>query len=173
MNENSNIESRLVLLEQAMLTLQSENSRRESPIENASEEDAFWALEGLTTRSPEGGAVLYVGTVELPTGGAVQWQYGIGAEDLFAKDWSEQADALAALGHPIRLQILQAVLNGKTTVAQLVEQLDAGTSGQIYHHLKELLSSRWLTSLRRGTYEVPPARIVPLMAILTAVGTPI
>jgi DNA-binding transcriptional ArsR family regulator len=172
MNENSNIESRLALLEQAMITLQSENARREPPTLIASEEDAFWALEGLTARSPEGGAVLYLGTLELPVGGAVQWQYGISAKELFEQDWSEQAHRLAALGHPIRLQILQAVLHGDTTVAQLVEKLDAGTSGQIYHHLKELTSSGWLASSRRGAHEVPSTRIVPLMAILTAVGTP-
>lgn len=155
-----------------MLTLQGQKPRGKSPPEVSSEEDAFWALEGLQVRSPEGGAVLYAGLVELPTGGTVQWQYGIGAKDLFDKDWSEQADALAALGHPVRLKILQAVLSGETTVAQLVEKLDAGTSGQVYHHLKELTSSGWLAPAKRGTYEVPPTRVVPLMAILTAIGTP-
>jgi len=173
MKEKSDFESRLALLEQAMLTLQGQKSKEASPPEIASEEDALWALEGLLVRSPEGGAVLYAGAVELPTRGVVQWQYGIGAKELFEQDWSEQADALAALGHPVRLQILQAVLYGETTVTQLVEKLDAGTGGQIYHHLKELISSRWLASPKRGAYEVPHGRIVPLMAILTAVGTPI
>jgi DNA-binding transcriptional ArsR family regulator len=80
--------------------------------------------------------------------------------------------ALATLGHPVRLQILEAVLYGETTVTQLVEELDAGSSGQIYHQLEELISSRWLTSLNRGAFEVPPARIVPLISNLTAVDTP-
>ncbi|MFT4228666.1 MAG: winged helix-turn-helix domain-containing protein, partial [Microbacterium sp.] len=132
----------------------------------------LWALEGLRARAPEGGAVLYTGTVDLPTGGTVQWQYGLATAAVFAQDWSERAGALTALGHAVRLQMLHAVLNGTTTASELVETLGLGTSGQLYHHLKELTAAGWLVSSKRGAYEVPAARIVPLLAILVAAGTP-
>ena len=59
-----------------------------------------------------------------------------------------------------------------STGVPCVETLDSGTSGQICHHLKELASAGWLVSGKRGTHEVPPSRIVPLLAILVAAGTP-
>jgi DNA-binding transcriptional ArsR family regulator len=171
MTESQDFEKRLVQLEQAVRSLQAVATESAPRPDTSPESDTFWALEALAARSPEGGAVLYTGSVELPTKGLVQWQYGLGAKELFEQDWSEQADKLAALGHPVRLSILQAVLNGETTVAKLVEKLDTGTSGQIYHHLKELISTGWLVATRRGSHEVPPAKIVPLLAILLAAGT--
>lgn len=54
----------------------------------------------------------------------------------------------------------------------MIGTLDTDTSGQIYHHLKALASAGWLVSGKRGTHEVPPSRIVPLLAFLIAAGTP-
>lgn len=116
--------------------------------------------------------MLYTGIVDLPTSGTVQWQYGLPAVAVLAQDWSEQAVALTALGHAVRLQMLHAVLNGTTTASALVETLGLGTSGQVYHHLKELTSAGWLVSSKRGVYEIPAARIVPLLTILVAAGRP-
>lgn len=164
-------ESRLSAVEQAIASLQGVSNVGDD-VHGSGSNDTLWALEGLRSRAPEGGAVLYTGAIDLPTGGMVHWQYGLGAAVVFAQDWSEHAAALTALGHPVRLQILHAVLHGTTTVAALVEELDTGTSGQIYHHLKELTATGWLASGRRGTYEVPAARIIPLLAILVAAGTP-
>lgn len=164
-------ESRLSALERTVAALQGQATpalATGAPTSGS----ALWALEGLRARAPEGGAVLYTGTVDLPTGGTVQWQYALPAVAVFDQDWSEQAAALTALGHPVRLQILHEVLRGTNTVAALVESLETGTSGQMYHHLKELTATGWLTSERRAVYEVPAARIVPLLAILVAAGTP-
>lgn len=72
----------------------------------------------------------------------------------------------------MRLQILRAVLCGTNTVAALVESLDTGTSGQMYHHLKELTPTGRLTPGQRAVYEVPVAQILRLLAILMAAGTP-
>lgn len=116
--------------------------------------------------------MLYTGAVDLPPGGTVRWQYALPASAVFDQDWSESAPILLALGHAVRLQILHAVLHGTTTVSALVETLETGTSGQVYHHLKELASTGWLVSSKRGVYGIPPSRIVPLLAILVAAGTP-
>jgi hypothetical protein len=169
--QSEDFEVRLAAAERAIEVLQGE-AQVPGGASMVPTDDALWALEGLRVRAPEGGAVLYVGSVDLPNGGTVRWQYGLGAAAVFAQDWTEQALALAALGNPVRLQILHAVLHGTTTVAALVEVLDSGTSGQVYHHLKELTTAGWLVSGKRGVYEVPGARVVPLLAILVAAGTP-
>ena len=131
----------------------------------------MWALNGLESRAPDGG-VLYMGSVQTPAGNVVRWQYARPGADLFAEDWSEQADVLAALGHPVRLRIMHAVLHGVSSAAGLLEEVDAGTSGQVYHHLKELTATGWLSSPKRGVFDVPASRVVPLLAILLAAGTP-
>lgn len=166
------VEARLSVLEQAVAELQGRSA--ETVVPSGAEPSASMAeaLEGLKSRAPEGGAVLYTGVVELPTGGAVQWQYGLAASEVLAREWTEHAGTLDALGHPVRLAILHAVLHGTVTASGLVEALESGTSGQVYHHLKELTTTGWLASPGRGLYEVPAARVVPLLAVLVAVGTP-
>lgn len=127
----------------------------------------FWALNGLKDRLPSPGGVLYTGSVEL-SAGPIEWQYGTTTDELLEQDWTEQASPLAALGHPVRLAILRAIVNGVETVAELTEQLDVGTTGQVYHHIRELTGARWLTTKARGHYQIPPDRVVPLLIILTA-----
>lgn len=173
MSVDGDFEARLSAVEHAVAALTSPGGALASPATRPGlSPEALWALEGLRAHAPVGGAVLYTGVVDLPRGGTVQWQYGRAASEMFEQDWAEQAIALAALGHPVRLQILHAVLHGTVTVAALVETLESGTSGQAYHHLKELTAAGWLISSKRGVYEVPAARVVPLLAILVAVGTP-
>ncbi|WP_150462347.1 ArsR/SmtB family transcription factor [Nesterenkonia ebinurensis] len=175
MSVGEDFEARLSALERTVAELVAQGADAQDPGAGDSDPslgEVFWALEGLRHRAPEGGAVLYTGIVDLPPGGTVQWQYGLPGPAVFEEDWAEQAPILAALGHPVRLSILHAVLHGTTSAAGLVEELDSGTSGQIYHHLKELTTAGWLTSGKRGMYEVPDARVVPLLAILVAAGTP-
>lgn len=175
MDSGEDVESRLSSLERAVAELLSQKAGKppaggQKPGMSAGE--AFWALEELRERAPEGGAVLYTGVLDLPRGETVQWQYGQGAAEVFEQRWAEQAQVLGALGHPLRLSILHAVLHGTATAAALVEELDSGTTGQIYHHVKELTTAGWLASGKRGVYEVPDTRVVPLLAILVAAGTP-
>ncbi|MEV4707634.1 ArsR family transcriptional regulator [Actinoplanes sp. NPDC049316] len=130
--------------------------------------DVFWALEGLRERVGEdnSGAVLYTGTVDLPTGEHYDWQFGTAVDDLFEADWSEWAGTLGALGHPVRLLLLRRVLSGTRTVAELAADEALGTTGQVYHHLRQLVSGGWLHSSARGHYTVPGERVVPLLVVL-------
>lgn len=134
--------------------------------------EAFWALERLKEEAARhevgGGAAMIVGAVETPGGVRAEWQEGVGAEELFEHEWAEYADALAALGHPVRLRLMRALLDGRSSVVELVELDGVGTTGQIYHHLRQLTSAGWLRSAGRGRYEVPVARIVPLLTTLLA-----
>jgi hypothetical protein len=134
--------------------------------------DKFWALEGLRRQIGEdnAGAVLYTGTVDLPTGEHYDWQFGTAVDDLFEADWSDRAATLAALGHPVRLQLLRRVLGGARTAATLATDEGLGTTGQLYHHLRLLVSAGWLHSSGRGTYGVPGERVVPLLVILSGAG---
>lgn len=87
-------------------------------------------------------------------------------DQLLAQDWSELAARLAALAHPMRLSLVQDVLTGRRTASELSADGRFGTSGQLYHHLRQLVSAGWLKSTGRGHYSVPPQRVVPLLVIL-------
>lgn len=167
---DNGIEARVSALENMVAELV---ARRISdlPAGTASAADPLWALNGIEAQVPQG-AVLYVGSVQTPSGKMLRWQYGEPASDVFDREWADLAVQLTALGSPVRLRILQAVLRGVATATALVEELDAGTSGQVYHHLKELTAAGWLVSPRRGAFDMPPSRVVPLLAILVAAGTP-
>jgi DNA-binding transcriptional ArsR family regulator len=131
--------------------------------------DRFWALEGLKERLPAGdGAVLFAGVVPTPAGGWYEWQWGSGTAELLQADWSQLSAALAALGHPVRLLLLRQVLSGAATVTELQERAVLGTSGQLYHHLRQLVNAGWLRVAARGRYAVPPDRVVPLLVALAA-----
>jgi hypothetical protein len=132
--------------------------------------DRFWALEGLKERLPAGdGAVLFCGVVPTPAGW-YEWQWGSSSGELLASDWAQRSAGLAALGHPVRLGLLRQVLAGAGTVAELQERAELGTSGQLYHHLRQLVNAGWLRAAARGRYAVPPDRVVPLLVVLTAAG---
>lgn len=152
-------------LEQRALEQQA-GERQPAPATDAA--DVFWALNGVRSRYPGPGAVLFAGTAETAAGARYEYQYGLETEHLLDVDWTQFADSLASLGHPVRLTILRAVLGGTETVAGLVEELGSGTSGQIYHHVHQLTAAGWLSPHARSRYRIPPARVIPLLAILTA-----
>lgn len=136
------------------------------PTGSRGEDDPFWALHGLSDRH-EGGAVLFTG--RLPTDeGPVEYQYGRPTDFLAGLDWGEFAERLAALGHPIRLGMLQQLLNGTASVAELVEALELGSTSVAYHHLGQLSRSGWVATAGRGRYRIPAGRIIPLLAVITA-----
>ncbi|MFI9418597.1 ArsR/SmtB family transcription factor [Streptomyces werraensis] len=135
-------------------------------------EGDFWALEGLKEQLAElkaaDGGVLFTGAVRLPTGERYDWQHGTLTSDLLAYEWPDVAESFAALGHPVRLRLLREIAGGRRTAAELAELDDIGTTGQIYHHLRQLTAAGWLHSTGRGRHEVPAGRVVPLLVALAA-----
>ncbi|WP_231571109.1 ATP-binding protein [Gordoniibacillus kamchatkensis] len=94
-----------------------------------------------------------------------------GVDKLLAGDTGEAAKVLAALGHQQRLDILKCVLREKLTGPQLIEKLNMGTTGQLYHHLKALLGADLLRQEERGgAYFVPDNRALPVLLLLAAAG---
>lgn len=138
------------------------------PAAEAGPAPAFWALARLRELAPSPGAVLYTGTVDLPAGEHYEWQLGTPVQALLDDDWSDLAPTLAALGHPMRLRLLREILGGRHAATELAAVEGLGTSGQLYHHLRQLTSAGWLRTGARGQYDVPAERVVPLLAILAA-----
>ncbi|PAY22939.1 ArsR family transcriptional regulator [Dietzia natronolimnaea] len=140
-----------------------------APARTAHADDTFWALEGLRSRTSDPGAVMMVGSVRTPKGYEARWQMAEQADELFASDFADRAESLSALAHPVRLRIVQRILSDADTVQDLVATGEFGTSGQIYHHLRQLSAHGWLRAAGSGRYEVPAARVVPLLTILLGV----
>lgn len=149
-------------------------SRAPRPTDAATEtrDETFWALDSLRSRrdlhhTTRAGAVMIVGSLDLPDDSPVEWQQGAATADLLEVEWADRAAAFAALGHPVRLELLRHVLNGTRTTAALSEVAGLGTTGQLHHHLRQLVTAGWVRQTARGRYDVPPARVVPLLACLT------
>ncbi|GAA0476630.1 ArsR/SmtB family transcription factor [Streptomyces stramineus] len=169
------LEERVAELERRLAALE-EAAGPARPEERADPADGgdFWALEGFKSRLAEAGpaagngGVLFTGAVRLPDGAQYDWQFGQLTDAVLAEDWSDTADAFAALGQPVRLRLLREILDGHRTAADLAGLADLGTTGQIYHHLRQLTAAGWLHTVGRGRYEVPAGRVVPLLVMLTA-----
>jgi hypothetical protein len=159
---------RLARLEERVARLEAARARSATSPAPAVDPDVFWALEGLQQRTSDPGAVLYTGSVTLPTGEQYGWQRGQAVDELLADDWSQAGAALTALAHPVRLLLLREVLGGARTAAELSGHEQLGTTGQLYHHLRQLVSAGWLRTTARGQYAVPGERVVPLLVILAA-----
>ncbi|MFD4345218.1 ArsR/SmtB family transcription factor [Streptomyces coelicoflavus] len=160
------LELRVADLERRLTALEA----ADRPVPRVQEGD-LWALEGLkaqlTELGAEAGGVLFTGSVRLPTGEHYAWQHGALAEGLLDADWAESAEVFAALGHPVRLRLLREVIGGRRTAAELAELDGMGTTGQIYHHLRQLTGAGWLHTTGRGRHEVPAGRVVPLLVALS------
>jgi hypothetical protein len=169
--EIAELRDRVDALERAVgLAISPDTPPRAAPA--TSTDDVFWALNALKSLAPPPGAVLYTGSVTLPAGGVADWQYALTTDDLLARDWSRpaSASALAALGHPVRLRLLQAIITGTAAVAELAALEGVGTTGQVYHHVNQLIAAGWVYSPSRGHYGIPTERVVPLLTVILAGG---
>jgi DNA-binding transcriptional ArsR family regulator len=140
--------------------------------------DRFWALARLAERTgPDferdgvAGSLLYAGRATTPGGGDLIWQEEHPLPGVLAEDWEDAAAVLAALGNPVRLEIVRRILLGGETVQQLQEIPDLGTSGQLYHHLRDLQAAGLVTQRRRGRYGVAADKVVPALVIIAAAAS--
>lgn len=134
----------------------------------------LWALDGLKRRladhpATSDGAILLTGALTLPTSEPVEWQQAAGTAELIQTEWSDRVAPITALAHPVRLELLRQVLLGVRTTAALADTHTLGSTGQLHHHLRQLVAGGWLRHSGRGSYEIPATRVVPLLVTLTAV----
>lgn len=176
----SALESRLAELERKVAALESASAVPLDPAEanpgsahsaRPADDDTFWALNGLIDHAGDAGGVVYTGHTTPPGAESpVSWQMGLHSAALEDLSFAEAAPALAALGHPVRLELLQAIYEGTSTVAQLGDDDRFGTTGQIYHHIHALAGAGWLENSRRGQWRVPGQKIIPLLTLIL-IGT--
>jgi ArsR family transcriptional regulator len=125
-------------------------------------------LERLRTRpDSDGGGILYAGAVELG-GRPYVWQVERGLQELLAFPNEGLAPVFAALGHPLRLQIVLALLERPRAAPELTELAAASSPGQLYHHLEKLLAAGVISQAERGAYAVSARGVVPVLALLSA-----
>jgi hypothetical protein len=162
------LEDRVAALEETVARLERLGSAPTAPAPLTSDDPALdlWLVDGLRARQP-GGAVVFGGSVAVGKG-EVTWQWGSDAEALRESDWSSAAGVLDALAHPVRLRLLQRVLNGTSSTADLGLDEALGTTGQLHHHLRALVAAGWLQSVGRGTWAIPAPRVVPLLVVVSA-----
>jgi DNA gyrase subunit B len=95
------------------------------------------------------------------------------AAALLEQDVGQVARVLAALGHPQRLRLLKAVLQGPASAAELVARLGLGTTGQAYHHLHLLQAADLIEPLEapetRGRFVFKAHRVQGFLTILAGV----
>lgn len=167
-------DARLSAVEERLTALEDALSLR-SPAAPAADPGRFWMLAGLAedAAAQPGGAVGYAGSVQLPGGEEYAWQRTHPAGASLGNEESDGATAsvLAALGHAVRLRLLREVLGGVRTTAELAGLPGLGTTGQLHHHLRQLVAAGWLRTTARGSYAVPPERVVPLHVVLAAVSS--
>lgn len=59
-------------------------------------------------------------------------------------------------------------MRGDRTIPQLSSALPEASTGQIYHHLAQLMAAGIAVQPRRGAYGMPPHHVVPVLATLAA-----
>jgi DNA-binding transcriptional ArsR family regulator len=161
----TSLEQRVQALEQALASLMTPSAGVGEP----ETDRQFWLLQELKDRYPAA-TVIFGGTADTAHG-PVAWQWGVPAEQLSEQDWEPAASVLDALSHPVRLRLLQRVLNGTATTAELAEDETLGTTGQLHHHLRALVAAGWLTSTGRGRWSIPAPRVIPLLVVVVAATT--
>lgn len=78
------------------------------------------------------------------------------------------APVFAGLANPARIALLYALVHGPRTSQQLREVLDAGSVGQLYHHLRELLAAGLIVQPARSVYQIPPGKIIAVCVAVSA-----
>jgi len=145
----------------------------------------YWQLEGLRARAATpsrqsggrgrpvgGGRIGFAGLVDTGDGRHYEWQGEQPVASMLDQDWGAFASGFAALGHRVRLELLRALLRGTHEVGRLQRLPGLGTSGQLYHHLRQLQAAGWIRQLQRNHYVVVPDRIVAVLVMLTTASLP-
>lgn len=70
---------------------------------------------------------------------------------------TDAATMMDAVGHPMRLRMIILLAQNPVSASDLVEQLDLGTTGTAYHHLKVLMNEGLVEQPQRGTFQLTTA----------------
>ena len=129
-------------------------------------------LLAYTDEQHETGAIAYTGTFCSGDGDAASqsiWASVAQTDYLLTLNDNRMVEkVLASVGNTQRLSILLALLKKPMTVNQLIEALGFNSTGQVYHHLKSLVSAD-IVKEEKGVYGVIPHRVQGLIMLLAGV----
>jgi ArsR family transcriptional regulator, arsenate/arsenite/antimonite-responsive transcriptional repressor len=121
--------------------------------------------ETQPAESPAHGFLTYDGSIELG-GKQLKMRSRRPATAAFSADAESVARIFGALGSPHRILMVRALCDGPKTGQQLEESAGISSTGQLYHHLKELLAAGLVTQPARSLYALRPASIIALCVAL-------
>jgi DNA-binding transcriptional ArsR family regulator len=116
---------------------------------------------------PGAGRVVYAGRGPWE-GTEVMWHMERSWDDVLTQAGEHVARVVSALASATRLRIAGELVSGPVTTGDLAARLDQPSSGQLFHHLKELLAVGVVHQPRRGTYALRPQHVLPVLALLSA-----
>ena len=124
-------------------------------------------MVGTGATVPPDGRVGYGGSGPWE-GSAIAWQMERSWDEVLTAAGEHVARVVAALASATRLRIVAELVGGPLTTADLSSRLDQPTSGQLFHHLKELLAVGVVHQPRRGTYALRPQHVLPVLTVISA-----
>jgi len=128
----------------------------------------------ITDKENRTGSITYLG-VFTSGGRQSNWiQNTINTDDLLTLIENKSATTvLQCIGNNDRLTLLLALLRTPMTVATMVEKCGFNTTGQVYHHLKPLISVDLVFEVEqaeRGVYAVKPHRVQGIIMLLAGIS---
>ncbi|MGB3773289.1 MAG: winged helix-turn-helix domain-containing protein [Rhodococcus sp. (in: high G+C Gram-positive bacteria)] len=152
MNVEPDLAERVAALEARLATLEARQATLDGPD---------------TPETPAtGGVISYAGDVHLA--GDVAWTMHYSPDGILELPTERSVEVLAALGHPIRMAVVRALLRGPATAVDLQSAVGLSSVGQLYHHLKTLTSARVVEQHGRGDYRLAATTVVPAMVLMLA-----
>ncbi|MDR0287215.1 MAG: hypothetical protein LBI03_05865 [Clostridiales bacterium] len=128
----------------------------------------------ITDKGNRTGSITYLG-VFTSGGRQSNWiQNEVNTDDLLALIENKSASTvLQCIGNNDRLTLLLALLRTPMTVAAMVEKCGFNSTGQVYHHLKPLISADLVFEVEqaeRGVYAVKPHRVQGIIMLLAGIS---
>jgi DNA gyrase subunit B len=122
----------------------------------AAEKPVDELLEAIKAATAAAGTVVgHFGAIEFEGEQRTWWsiRFGNAAQKLLTNPDYKVAQILSVLGNEVRLAILRTLLSGPRSAAELVSELGMGTTGQAYHHLRELQRAGYVEQ-REGRFHL-------------------
>lgn len=181
--QNPSLEERIEVLERRLRAVEealpgsrpTRESRRQAV---GVDVDLLERLGRVNHEAELAGSVAYAGSVRLgspddPEARRAVWQRDHSTRELL-EDVSTDLEvesltaALGAIAHPVRLRIALALCVRAHNRREIAAIIDAASTGQLYHHLRELVQAGIVVQPRRGSYRVDPPKIIPVLTLAAA-----
>jgi DNA-binding transcriptional ArsR family regulator len=155
-------QTRLTALEDLVSSQRQEGAASAFPLAEATSDHELHPPQTGTVQ----GTLRYAGSIQIGER-PFRFQQTLTVASIFEAEPSLMASIFAALSSPHRVIILRTLCERACTAQQLQEVLGMGSSGQLYHHLKELMAAGLIAQRERSSaYTIDPAKVIPICAAL-------